>query len=173
MSLTYVLEQCKNQSHYNEPILQHLGLDFISLVLLFSGVLEPYRRFGIGSNLMKKFLFHAETNRHTKAIYLHVESCNHVAILFYEKMGFQYFKKILGYYYVEHDDALVYVAFVNGGKQYIGGARDVHIPAHMGGAALAGEQQQSQKLKNSSAFKKSVSVVGVPVIRPLLRQISK
>ena len=94
--------------------------------LHFSGVSKLYRRRGIGTNLMQRFLYHAQTCKDTRVVYLHVESTNNAAITFYELCGFHYFTCIPKYYYPEGiiADGLVYVMYINGGQPYNGGTRN-------------------------------------------------
>ncbi len=77
---------------------------------------------------MQRLLYHAQTYKDTRVVYLHVESTNGSAINFYELCGFHYFTCIPQYYYGEGimADGLVYVMYMNGGQPYIGGRRDWH-----------------------------------------------
>lgn len=78
-------------------------------------------------------------------------------------MGFCYFKTIHGYYFDEgiNDHGLIYIIYINDGMPYMGGARDILFPGHIEVTGDHNEGQQPQKLKNSSKFKRSVSI-GVP-----------
>ena len=99
--------------------------DTVLYITIF-GVSESHRRLGIGSSLMQRLLYHAETQKDTRVVYLHVESTNNVAISFYERFGFHYFTEIPGYYHLEGSaaDGLVYVIYMNGGSPYQGGFRN-------------------------------------------------
>ena len=75
---------------------------------------------------MEGLLLHAQKQEETRAVYLHVESTNNIAITFYERKGFHYFTTVLGYYFLEGSraDGVVYVMFMNGGKCYQGGLKN-------------------------------------------------
>ena len=93
-----------------------------------TGVSKLYRRLGIGTSLIQRLLFHIQTCKDMRVVYLHVESSNRSAISFYDRMGFLYFTTIYGYYHSEgiDDHGIVYVMYINGGKPYMGGPRHWH-----------------------------------------------
>ena len=89
------------------------------------GVSAPYRRRGIGRKLMDALIDYVLQGTNDQLIYLHVESTNNVAVLFYKKVGFKFFCRDVGYYRIENNpaDGLVYIMYTNGGKEYAGTVR--------------------------------------------------
>jgi len=68
------------------------------LYIMTFGVLSPYRKLGIGSALLN-FVFKVCKDRPAiEAIYLHVQTSNEEAILFYKKFGFEIVETIENYY---------------------------------------------------------------------------
>ena len=88
--------------------------------------MESHRRLGIGTLLMDGLLSHAHGQIDSRVVFLHVESTNNTAIMFYEQRGFCYFTAIPGYYHLEGNaaNAIVYVTYINGGKHYEGGLKN-------------------------------------------------
>ncbi|KAG9294240.1 hypothetical protein G9A89_021599 [Geosiphon pyriformis] len=74
------------------PVSKHLKLYIMTL-----GVLAPYRNLGIGTELLKHILEHANPNKFAE-IYLHVQTSNEEALAFYKKYNFQIVGTIEGYY---------------------------------------------------------------------------
>ena len=69
-----------------------------TLYILTFGVLEPYRKHGIGVKLFEELLASAKKDNEIKKIYLHVQISNETAIRFYQKVGFEVVEKIENYY---------------------------------------------------------------------------
>ncbi|NVM02800.1 MAG: GNAT family N-acetyltransferase [Candidatus Helarchaeota archaeon] len=62
------------------------------------GVLENYRRQGIGKLLVNQLIKNLKKHPNIKELYLHVQESNTVAFKFYEKLGFQFSKTIKQFY---------------------------------------------------------------------------
>ena len=71
-------------------------------------VLNPYRRYGIASQLLKQAIQDCMKARNVSVMTLHVQASNKAALSFYEKHGFDTKEKLEGYY-KELDDADCYV----------------------------------------------------------------
>lgn len=69
-----------------------------TLYILTFGVLEAYRKQGIGVQLFEQLLNMAKKDPELKKIYLHVQISNERAIRFYQKVGFEIVEKIENYY---------------------------------------------------------------------------
>ena len=72
--------------------------DGLHLYVMTFVVLAPYRRRGIGSQLLESVLEAAEKDVSLKSIYLHVWTSNKLAQTFYGKYGFVNKETIKGYY---------------------------------------------------------------------------
>ncbi|KAI8343118.1 acyl-CoA N-acyltransferase [Chlamydoabsidia padenii] len=83
------------------------GKDNIYIMTL--GVLEPYRRLGLGDQLLEHILTEAGKKEHAiNKVYLHVQISNDAAVAFYKKHGFQVVETEKDYYKgVEPRDAFV------------------------------------------------------------------
>lgn len=62
------------------------------------GVLAPYRRLGVGRQLLQKALQQASLRPRIMEAYLHVQPSNEAAIAFYQKFGFEIAETIPDYY---------------------------------------------------------------------------
>lgn len=71
-------------------------------------VLKPYRRYGIGSQLLEKAIEDCAKNRQIKKMTLHVQKGNDSAMEFYKKHGF-IIKEELKDYYTDLDPADCFV----------------------------------------------------------------
>lgn len=69
-----------------------------TLYILTFGVLEQYRKHGIGVQLFDELLNSAKNDPEIKKIYLHVQISNETAIRFYKNVGFEEVEKIENYY---------------------------------------------------------------------------
>lgn len=69
-----------------------------TLYILTFGVLENYRKNGIGSQLFDELMNSAKKDPEIKKIYLHVQISNEKAIKFYQNVGFEIAEKIENYY---------------------------------------------------------------------------
>ncbi|KAH7725193.1 acetyltransferaseGNAT family protein [Aphelenchoides avenae] len=85
-----------------------------SLYIMTLGTLAPYRRFGIGTMLLKHVFSLCDKDPQIKAVTLHVQTNNESAVEFYKNFGFtvvgtaqQYYKRI------EPDDAFILEKAVN------------------------------------------------------------
>lgn len=68
------------------------------LYILTIGVLEPYRRHGIASQLLEKVVSLASEDKKIKGIYLHMQVSNEGAKNFYLKNGFEITSELENYY---------------------------------------------------------------------------
>jgi len=68
------------------------------MYILTLGVLEPYRRLGIGSRMVDYIVGKAREQPDVKEIYLHVQVGNDSAVDFYRKHGFEQGESIPDYY---------------------------------------------------------------------------
>ena len=68
------------------------------MYMLTFGVLQPYRKFGVGTQLLEELLKLAMEDKKIKSIYLHVQISNETAINFYKKHGFQVIEQLDDYY---------------------------------------------------------------------------
>ncbi|CDI98311.1 n alpha acetyltransferase 50 NatE catalytic [Echinococcus multilocularis] len=76
------------------------GLDNLKKCYIMTlGCLAPYRRYGVGSLLLRHVLRKCAKNKQVQSIYLHVHIENDAAVKFYEKFGFQITRKIENYYH--------------------------------------------------------------------------
>lgn len=71
-------------------------------------VLKPYRRYGIGSQLLTKAIEDCTKAKKIKTMYLHVQDGNESAMEFYKKHGFV-IKERLENYYTELDPPHCYI----------------------------------------------------------------
>lgn len=79
-----------------------------SLYIMTLGVLAPYRRYGLGSMMLRHILDRCEKDGNLESVYLHVQISNEDAIKFYEKFGFSVVEKKENYYKrIEPADAFV------------------------------------------------------------------
>ena len=62
------------------------------------GVLEDYRRLGIGTLLIKEIIKNLKNYSHVKELYLHVQESNTGAYKFYNQLGFKFVKTIKKFY---------------------------------------------------------------------------
>lgn len=69
-----------------------------TLYILTFGVLESYRKHGIGVQLFDELMNMAKKDPALKKIYLHVQISNETAIRFYKNVGFEEVEKIENYY---------------------------------------------------------------------------
>lgn len=104
-----------------DEALRHATIMYITIF----GVSAAFRRRGIGCELMDRLKDYVLQETNHQLIYLHVESTNDGAILFYKNAGFKLFCKDVGYYHIENSpaDGLVYVLCTNGGREYSGTMR--------------------------------------------------
>ena len=63
------------------------------------GCLAPYRRYGVGSMLLRHVLRKCLKIKQVQSIYLHVHIENDAAVKFYENFGFEITGKIENYYH--------------------------------------------------------------------------
>ena len=61
-------------------------------------VLNPYRRFGIGSKLLEKAIEDCARSKNVRKMTLHVQKGNDSAMEFYKKAGFTIKEELKGYY---------------------------------------------------------------------------
>mmetsp|Transcript_66498 Transcript_66498/g.77165 ORF Transcript_66498/g.77165 Transcript_66498/m.77165 type:complete len:160 (+) Transcript_66498:32-511(+) len=69
------------------------------LYILILGVLEPYRRYKVGSKLIEEVLKIVEGRKDLKYIYLHTQVGNETALKFYKKYGFEVTETLKDYYH--------------------------------------------------------------------------
>ncbi|KAJ7340152.1 N-alpha-acetyltransferase 60 [Desmophyllum pertusum] len=88
--------------------------------ILSIGVVNVFRRHGIGTLLLDSFLSHLTTpeRENCKAVYLHVLTTNSAAVKFYDKRHFRQFRYLPLYYAIDgtHKDGYSYVLYINGGE---------------------------------------------------------
>lgn len=68
------------------------------LYIMTLGCLPSYRRLGIASKLLNYILDYAHNVGNFDNVYLHVQTNNQEAILFYRKFGFEVVNTVLNYY---------------------------------------------------------------------------
>ncbi|ORZ14653.1 acyl-CoA N-acyltransferase [Absidia repens] len=80
-----------------------------SVYIMTLGVLEPYRRLGLGDQLLEHILMEAGKEENAvNSVYLHVQINNDAAVAFYKKHGFEVVRTDKDYYKdVEPKDAFV------------------------------------------------------------------
>lgn len=61
-------------------------------------VLEPYRKYKIGSKMMENLEADIRKQKHVKCIYLHMHVKNEVGNQFYQRCGFNVDKRLDNYY---------------------------------------------------------------------------
>ncbi len=72
------------------------------------GCLAPYRRYGIGTMLLRHVLHKCMKNKQIQSIYLHVHIENEEAVKFYQKFGFEITSKVENYYHrLDPQDAYI------------------------------------------------------------------
>lgn len=83
--------------------------------ILTVGLKPEYRRTGLGSELLRRCIAYAETNRYCGAVYLHVIESNPAAIAFYKKNGFLHFRTLDAFYSINGSDhtALLLIIYIN------------------------------------------------------------
>jgi len=69
-----------------------------TLYILTFGVLKPYRRYKIGSQLIDEILESAKKDKEIKYVYLHIQVGNNSALEFYKKYGFEIAETLVNYY---------------------------------------------------------------------------
>ncbi|CAH9070836.1 unnamed protein product [Cuscuta epithymum] len=86
--------------------------------VLTLGVLESYRNLGIASSLIHEVIKYAASMPTCQAVYLHVISYNHAAILLYQKMSFKCERRLHSFYLINghHHDAFLFIYYVNSGR---------------------------------------------------------
>jgi len=62
------------------------------------GVLAPYRKYGVGNQLLNHIIEHVKAAKNVNEIYLHVQINNDKAIEFYKKAGFTIVETLKNYY---------------------------------------------------------------------------
>eukprot|EP00727_Mastigamoeba_balamuthi_P013108 m51a1_g842 hypothetical protein (177) ;mRNA; r:766983-767752 len=74
--------------------------DATRLYIMTLAVLEPYRRYGIGTKLVKYVLdtLCQDKKNHVQQVYLHVQENNKAALDFYAKFGFRVAERVENYY---------------------------------------------------------------------------
>lgn len=97
------------------------GPDTPVAYILSLGVHPYYRRKGIATRLLEKFLFDMSTGNSqasVKAVYLHVLATNSTAIRFYLGHNFRRWNYLKSYYIIDNQpcDGFSYVLYVNGGR---------------------------------------------------------
>ncbi|KAI9483607.1 MAG: acyl-CoA N-acyltransferase [Benjaminiella poitrasii] len=68
------------------------------IYLMTLGVLEPYRRLGLGTQLVQHILEQAKLSKDISKVYLHVQTSNTIATDFYKKNGFDIVSTEKDYY---------------------------------------------------------------------------
>lgn len=68
------------------------------LYIMTLGVLNAYRRYGIGTRLLNHVIQYARESDKVDEIFLHVQVSNTVALKFYERFGFKVVSTIKNYY---------------------------------------------------------------------------
>lgn len=81
------------------------------------GVIDEFRKKGIGKILIDRLYEECQQYSEIKFIYLHVISYNEAAIRFYEKNAFKLLETIDNYYHIENNtyQAKVLGIYINGG----------------------------------------------------------
>ncbi|KAI9020230.1 acyl-CoA N-acyltransferase [Phycomyces nitens] len=80
-----------------------------TIYMMTLGVLEPYRRLGLGNQLLEHILECAkEMKPAPESVHLHVQTTNDSAVAFYKKYGFEVTDTVKDYYKkIEQRDAYV------------------------------------------------------------------
>ncbi|CAM9432937.1 unnamed protein product [Ascophyllum nodosum] len=68
------------------------------LYIMTLGVLAPWRRRGIGTQLLRRMLANLEHHPSVQEVYLHVQTSNQDAVEFYQGHGFDIAETIANYY---------------------------------------------------------------------------
>jgi histone acetyltransferase MCC1 len=87
-----------------------------ALYIMTLGILNQYRRKGLGRLLLEKCILHARGFPCCGAVYLHVITSNRGAIRFYESNDFQRLRELEGYYVIAHQrfNSFLYILYING-----------------------------------------------------------
>ena len=89
---------CRNID-FNEEVTSYLKCQSYNCVYIMTiGVLDEYRKLGIGSNLIKKIFEEALLDKLCVGVYLDVVNYNKTAMMFYQKNGFKKVSTIKNYY---------------------------------------------------------------------------
>ena len=93
-----IKEICYNID-FNEEVYSYLLCqDYNCVYIMTIGVLDEYRKLGIGSNLIKKIFEEALLDKLCVGVYLDVVNYNKTAMMFYQKNGFKKVSTIKNYY---------------------------------------------------------------------------
>ncbi|KAG5190280.1 acyl-CoA N-acyltransferase [Tribonema minus] len=109
-----------------QPLTQSSAADTIAFVepqrhdmvayILTLGVLDEYRRAGVGAALLRRCVAAARAEPRCGAVFLHVITYNAAAMAFYARAGFVRVCEVSGYYQIDgaRHSCYVYALFLNG-----------------------------------------------------------
>ncbi|KAG2211688.1 acyl-CoA N-acyltransferase [Mucor mucedo] len=90
---------CRKEADESNP-------EKFKIYMMTLGVLEPYRRLGLGSRLLQHILEHAKLAKDISQVYLHVQTNNDQGVDFYKKHDFKIVSTEKDYYkHIEPRDA--------------------------------------------------------------------
>ena len=114
--LVALLVPLKMCSHYDQKILSQSFLaEGSACYILVLGVVNDYRRQGIGRLLLEHLYHNVDQYQHCYAIYLHVLQSNRSAIKFYQSQQFQCRQHLRRFYSIKNElfDAFCFVRYVH------------------------------------------------------------
>ena len=125
--LGFILAQVSSVDEVDEDdndLFQRQGPQDSLCYILTLGLIEEYRRSGLGTRLLNQCTEYCLTSvRSCGAIYLHVIDYNTEAIKFYEKNQYHLCRVMHDYYHIEQAryDAYLYVRYLNGYQMSVTG----------------------------------------------------
>jgi len=99
------------------PLIIHDPFKYPEMLYIMTlGTARPFRRCGLGKEMVQQCIKLGETNKRCGAVYLNVITHNQAAIKFYENLGFLRITTIKDYYNIDDVDydCYVYAKAVNG-----------------------------------------------------------
>eukprot|EP00825_Cyclidium_porcatum_P029961 TRINITY_DN31863_c0_g1_i3.p1 TRINITY_DN31863_c0_g1~~TRINITY_DN31863_c0_g1_i3.p1 ORF type:complete len:254 (+),score=35.68 TRINITY_DN31863_c0_g1_i3:86-847(+) len=104
---------------YQRLFLRNLLAEEMSVYILTIGVINEFRKFGIGTQIINELKIIAQNNKNIKYIYLHMVTYNKAGTKFYQKNGFQVLEEKVGYYNIENQlyNAYVFCCYINKGEK--------------------------------------------------------
>lgn len=83
------------------------------------GVIEEYRKKGVGKLIIEAIIKEAKQNEEIKFVFLHVIEYNEAAIRLYEKMGFERLEELENFYKIGNEifGGKALGMYLNGGRR--------------------------------------------------------